>query len=546
MNDRAQGCATKKPLCDKLLPEVLRLRAGDMPQRTLLQPVGGAPVSYGEVYVRACAVANGLIELGVDRGECVVIMADNFPDSICTWLGINLAGAVEVAINTGYRAASLQHALEISRARVMYVEASLLPRLAEIRDSLTALETVVIYGETADAPDLGAATVHRFANTLRPGGPPTGRSVEPHDPGSVVFTSGTTGPAKGVIMPHGQIQLYARLPVEHTRMTDGDVFYCFIPLYHVAGKFMAILGSMMVGGSVVLERRFSADVWLTRVRQYGATICLLHGPLIEMIYKLPESPDDDDNPLTRIITSPFPAKIAEDFQRRFQVRGVETWGMTELTVPIWQSLDEPLRVGCLGRVREDYFELRIVDPETDEEKSPNAVGELTLRPRLPWTIMQGYLRMSEATVDAWRNLWFHTGDMGYRDEQGHVYFMDRAKERIRRRAENISSYEIEAAARPHTSIADCAAVGVPSEFDGDDDILLCVTPASGAEVRPVELIEHVAARVPHFMVPRYVQVLNEFPRTPTGKIQKSVLRRVDEGTWDRKRAGVTLREISGS
>ena len=533
-------------LSAELLPDVLQHRAEHAAERPFLLPADASPVTYGAVYARACSVANGLLDLGVQPGESVVIMADNSVDSICTWLGINLAAAVEVAVNTGYRGASLEHALQVSRARVMYVEAGLLPRVAEIRDSLTHLEVLVVYGEAAEGTVPAGVAMHGFEDVLRDGDRPADRTVRPQDLASVVYTSGTTGPAKGVMMPHGQVRLFARLAVDGVRLTGDDVFYCFIPLYHVAGKFMAILGSMMVGGRVVLDSRFSAGTWLSRVREHGVTICLLHGPLVEMIHHLPEAPDDGDNPVTRIIASPFPAKIAEDFERRFQLRGIETWGMTEVTIPIWQPYDEPVRLGCCGRVREEHFELRIVDPDTDEELGPGEVGEFALRPRAPWTMMQGYMRMPDVTVETWRNLWFHTGDLGFRDEEGYVYFHDRAKERIRRRAENISSYDIEAAARPHPAVADCAAVGVPSEFEGDDDILLCVIPVTGAELDPVELVGHLATVLPHFMVPRYVRVMDEFPRTPTGKVQKALLRTggVEAGTWDRKVAGVSVRDLA--
>jgi crotonobetaine/carnitine-CoA ligase len=473
-------------------------------------------------------------------------MAENSIDSLCTWLGINLAGAVEAAVNTGYRGQTLEHAVQNSRARVMLIEQDLLPRLAEIRDSLTYLETVVVYGSAGDPTDLAGLTVLRFADVWSADDSAPSRSVLPQDLASIVYTSGTTGPAKGVMMPHGHIRLFSRLAVEGVRMTDEDAFYCFVPLFHVAGKFMGIYGSMMAGGKVILDARFSAEAWLPRVREYGATICLLHGPLVDMIYKQPEAPDDAENPVTRIIASPFPAKIAEDFERRFGLRGIETWGMTEVAIPIWQPYDEPLHVGSCGRLRKDHFELRILDPETDVEMPTGEVGELALRPRAPWTMMHGYLHRADATVDAWRNLWFHTGDLGYVDDDGWVYFVDRMTERIRRRAENISSYEIEAAARTDPLVLDCAAVGVASEFEGDDDILLCVIAAPGSDLAPLELIEHLVKRLPHFMVPRYLRFTDELPRTPTGKIQKSLLRAsgVDEVTWDRKASGLSIRELA--
>jgi crotonobetaine/carnitine-CoA ligase len=346
-------------------------------------------------------------------------------------------------------------------------------------------------------------------------------------------------------MPHGQIRLFSRLGVEGAQLTGDDSFYCFIPLFHVAGKFIGIMGAMMTGGRVVLDTRFSVEAFLPRVREYGCSVALMHGPLVEMLYQLPEAPDDADNPVSRIMASPFPARIALDFQRRFGIRGIETWGMTEVTIPIWQPFDEPLRIGSCGRVRGEHFDLRIVDPDTDEEVPVGHTGEMTLRPKRPWTMMQGYYQNDEATIGAWRNLWFHTGDLAYVAEDGYVYFVDRVKERIRRRAENVSSFEIEAAGLLHSLIAECAAVGVPSEFDGDDDVLLCVILVDGTSVEPEEILRFLAKQLPHFMVPRYIRFMDQLPRTPTGKPQKAALRAdgVTPTTWDRKTAGVSLREI---
>lgn len=529
-----------------LLPDILRARSEATGDRPFLRVVGGATATYAQSYANSCAIANGLIGLGVEPGECVVIMAPTSLDSVNTWLGINLAGATEVAINTGYRGKPLEHVLQNSQARIMFIGADLIPQILEIRESLTHLQTLIVY--RTGTQDLPAAspwrTVPFFDIQASPTTAPP-RVVHRHDIASIVYTSGTTGPSKGVMMPHGQISLFASLGVEGAQLTADDVWYCFIPLFHVAGKHIAIFGSMMVGGQVILDTHFSAESFLSTVRTYGVTVALLHGPLVEMVYKQPPTPHDADNSLTRIIASPFPAKIALDFEKRFGVRGIETWGMTEVTVPIWQPLDEPLRLGSCGKLRDDYFELRIVDPDTDEEMPRGQTGELALRPRHPYTIMQGYLRMPEATISGWRNLWFHTGDLGYVDETGYVYFVDRAKERIRRRAENISSYEIEACALEHDGVAECAAVGVPSEFDGDDDVKLYVIRAGGSSLTPEDLIRYLSAKLPHFMVPRYIEFTGTLPRTPTGKLQKSILKDygITDATWDRKSAGISVGDL---
>jgi crotonobetaine/carnitine-CoA ligase len=534
-------------MLDALLPDLLRARAAETGDREFFRPVGGSPVTYAQAYSKACQIANGLVNLQVAHGDTVVIMADNAENPICTWLATSLAGAVEVAINTGYRGHSLEHAMQNSRARIIFIEYALVPRLVEVSQALSYLEIVVVYPEAsaqvqASLPNL---RVMSFADVLGPEDREPGRTVGPQDLASIVYTSGTTGPAKGVMMPHGQIRLFSRLGVEGAQLTEDDSFYCFIPLFHVAGKFIGIMGAMMTGGRVVLDTKFSVEAFLPRVREFGCTVALMHGPLVEMLYQLPKAPDDPHNPLTRIMASPFPARIALEFQRRFGIRGIETWGMTEVTIPIWQPYDEPLRIGSCGRLREEHFDLRILNPDTDEEVPIGHTGEMALRPKLPWTMMQGYLHNDEATIGAWRNLWFHTGDLAYIAEDGFVYFVDRVKERIRRRAENVSSFEIEAAALLHPHIAECAAVGVPSEFDGDDDVLLCVILADGLSIEPEETLRFLVKHLPHFMVPRYIRFMDQLPRTPTGKPQKAALRAegVTPTTWDRKTAGVSLREI---
>jgi crotonobetaine/carnitine-CoA ligase len=406
------------------------------------------------------------------------------------------------------------------------------------------LHTVVVFrdgGSPLPRPaGLRVVDLPRLAAGEPPGTLPT---VAFSDTASIIYTSGTSGPPKGVVMPHAQAYLLARTTVDGLRMTDRDVYYCYHPLHHMAGKFMAIYASMLAGASVALDTRFAAETWLDRIREFGATVTVAHGPMVEMIHRQSVRADDADNPLTRIQTSPLPTRIAASFEARFAVRGIEVYGMTEINVPCWRPYDEPLRVGSCGRIRHDLFEMAVVDPDTDQQLRPGCVGEFVVRPRLPWTTMQGYLNQPAATTRAWRNLWFHTGDRGRIDADGYVYFVDRASERIRRRAENVSADEIEAAAQTHPDVVECAAVGVPSEFEADDDIKITVV-CGATQLDPEALLAHLASRLPHYMVPRYVEFRDALPRTPTQKVQKAALRADGAAhTWDRRAARVSVRAL---
>jgi crotonobetaine/carnitine-CoA ligase len=267
--------------------------------------------------------------------------------------------------------------------------------------------------------------------------------------------------------------------------------------------------------------------------------------MLEMIHAVPPAADDDDHAMTRVLAAPFPRRIARDFEKRFGVRGLECWGMTEIGIVTWPDLDWPAPAGSCGRVDREHFDLRIVDPETDEEVPVGEAGEIVVRPNRPWVLFQGYLGMADAMVDAWRNGWFHTGDTGRLDADGNLFFIDRVKDKIRRRAENIASYDIESAANAHPAILEAAAVGIASEFEGDDDIKLTIVLRNGSHVGPGDLIAFLAGELPHFMVPRYIERREALPRSPTNKIQKADLRASGAGgdVWDRKAAGLSLKDI---
>lgn len=531
--------------------ELLRAQAERAPDAVFIQMVGGPGLSYGQAWRQACRMALALRQEGVGPGDAVVIMLPNGLDAVIAWLAANLLGAVDVTINTGYRAASLEHALNQARARHMVVGAEYLPLLRASENELHHLEVCLVAGLADMRGDTGWKPWRQrlrdldlcVAETATEA--PALPAVEASDIASVIYTSGTTGPAKGVLMPHAQVVLLAKQTAGKLAMGPKDIYYSFHPLYHMAGKFMQVLACVASGARLVLDTAFEPARWLQRVRDSGATLSGAHGPMLEMIFAQAPTARDREHRLRAICSAPFPSRIAEAFEARFGVRGIEVWGMTEVGIPLWCPLDAPLRVGSCGRVDGRWFEFDVVDPRTDRPVPRGQTGEFVVRPRHPWTLAQGYMGMPDKTVAAWRNLWFHTGDEGRMDEEGWVYFVDRAADRIRRRAENISAHDIETAALSHAAVAEAVAVGTPSEFAGDDDIRLFLVPRPGTTLDFSDLLRHLARQLPHFMVPRYLESTDDLPRSATHKIQRAVLRKhaIGPQTWDRKAQGIELRSL---
>lgn len=530
------------------LPRALDARVVQTPDRPFVTTEGEGTQTFAECRAGAFSMAGMLRAAGVRAGDLVAVMAPNCRSAIHAWMGANLLAAVDVMINTGYRGNPLEHALNLVQAKVILAEERFLGVLREAEPRLTHLQRIVHF-RLPDCPsDPDAVPFSRIELVALTSLPPEPVDLQDEPAfsslASIIFTSGTSGPAKGVMMPHAQAYSLALQTVHGLRLAERDTLYAFHPLFHTAGKFISLYAGLLSGAQVVLDRKFSAERWLARIRECGATATLAHGAMLEMVHAQPPAEDDAENPLERLMASPFPRRIAADFERRFGLRGIEVWGMTEINNPCWCPLDEPLRTGTCGKLNPDWADVRVVDPETDVELPVGQVGEFVVRPRRPWTMMQGYFGMPERTLQAWRNLWFHTGDAGYVDAEGWFHFVDRLGDRIRRRAENISSYEIESAAALHPAVVECAAIGTPSGFESDDDIKLIVVVRPGYELVPQELLEHLLRLLPHYMVPRYLQTIEALPRTPTNKVIKSQLRSAAGECWDRKAAGVALLDVA--
>ena len=527
---------------------MLSRQAAERPDAPALQWQSEKPLSYGELYECCRRVAGGLRSLGVQRDDKVLIMLPNRTEIVLSWFGVTLLGAAEVPINTAYRTSWLTHEVNDCGARVAIVDEEFVERFEEIAGDLVALKTIVVVGDSSGSGD-GRRTkgleAHSWSELTEAG--PIDEPEETHfdDVMGILYTSGTTGASKGVIVPYGLSGIFAQAIIDSAQLTSDDVAYVCNPLFHGNAQFMQVLPIMLSGGRVSLWPKFSASRWLSQIRESGATITNSIGVILQFIHGQEPRDDDADNPLRRVLVQPAPKDIVEDFEARFGVTCLEGYGMTEIGVVTYRHMDDPLKPGAAGKPIDEWFDVKIEDPETGESQPPGEPGAIVVRPKSSGILMQGYHNLPEKTLEAWRELWFHTDDMATLDEDGHLIFADRAKDMIRRRGENISSYTIESNVAEHPAVNEAAAFAVPSDLGegSEDEVKVCIILNDGEDVDPAQLHDFCAERMPHFAVPRYIEFVTEIPRTPNQKVRKKDLRDrgITDETWDREAAGVDVR-----
>ncbi len=521
-----------------VLPYQLERWAVEKPDETALIFHDGDQWTWSETLVRTRRAAKALQDLGVGPGEHVLSWQPNGVEAVLTWFGLNYLGAVYVPLNTAYKGGVLEHLVALSDATLIICHEDLAPRLADI--STAALTDIVVTGD-ADGVDVAGAvvaglTAHAGA-LLQPevGLDAMPSTVEPWDTQYIIFTSGTTGPSKAVLSSYAQG--YSMGPDAHPLFDDTDRILINLPLFHVGGTLFFLI-TLATGGSCYLDTHFKTDEFWPTVRNNGVTSTCLLAAMIPFLLKLPEFEGEHDHPLRRAVMVPWNEDGAA-VAKRYGLDVWTTFNMTEVSSPLVSELD-PGPPGNCGRARPGV-EARVVD-ENDCEVAPGEVGELILRTDRPWAMNHGYYKNPEATARAWRNGWFHTGD-GFRyDEDGYFYFVDRIKDAIRRRGENISSFEVENEVTAHPDVAEAAAVAVPSEL-GEDEVMIVVAPVAGGTIDPEALLRFLEPRMAHFMLPRYIRIVDELPKTPTQKVQKHLLKSaaVTSETWDREAAGIRIK-----
>jgi crotonobetaine/carnitine-CoA ligase len=512
----------------RVLPRLVEQRAREDGDRPFALMVDGPTLTYAQTHQEALRWATALDSLGVAAERCVAVMLPIGLTSITAWVGIAWLRAWEVPINTDYRGRMLAHVLRSSGTETFIVDARWLDRLAEILPEVPGLRRVIVTGTgIGQLPNLPNLDVYRAEDLLAAvSNPKTYPGPEPTDVAAILYTSGTTGPSKGVLAPWAHMLATFQQP-QWDHFGPEDNRYSPFPMYHMSGKG-SVYGAALCGANVVLKEKWSGTDFWADIRRYRCSFTWLVGGMPALLYSARARPDDADNPLRYALMAPVLPEY-RDFERRFGVKLATAYGMTELSMPVITDWDIPNHRTC-GRARAGY-QVRVVD-ENDVPVGVGEFGEFIVRSNTPWTLNIGYLGMPEKTAEAWRHGWFHTGDGGHRDEDGNLYFGDRISDAIRRRGENISSMEVEAEVLTHPGVAECAAIGVPDPL-GEQDVLVFVVPAG--ELDPAELWEYLAERMSKFMVPRYIQVVDEIPRTPTARIRKVELRKIVDldAAWQR-------------
>ncbi len=483
-------------------------------------------VSFEQFNEKANRLANGLMAQGICKGDKIALMLPNCPEFLYLWFGIAKAGAVMVPINVSWKGDLLQYVLNHSDAKALIVEDELYPQVVEALESARKIQQVFLRAEKG----VHGEDVRLLNELFHVSAEEPNVTLTPHDPYEIMYTSGTTGRSKGVVRWSEYTILRGLRTVQYMGYTGDDILYTCLPLFHGNAQNLTVLPALLANARLALGKRFSASSFWKEIRGYGATVFNFVGTMIPILHKQEQTEMDALNQVRMARGGGIPSEIWKSFEKRFGLTLVETYGTTE-GGSIWNMPGG--KIGSLGKP--PYFnEARIVD-EADNKMPPNRTGELVIRPRDHDEKWVDYYKDPEATREKLRGGWFRTGDLAYEDEEGWFYFVDRQKDVIRRRGENISAWEVEVVINSHPKVLESACIGVPSEL-GENDVMVFVVPKPSMSMNPHELIAYCQDRMAYFMVPRYVKIMGGLPKTPTERVEKYKLKELwsKEDVWDRE------------
>ncbi len=497
-------------------------------------------VTFEQLDLVSNQFARGFMNMGIQKGDKIAILMENHPDFLYAWFGAAKAGALEVPINIYYKGNSLNHVVSNSDSKLLVIDSALMERLQTVPFDQTRLEGIIYRGKMDEAIS-GAIPlpVTRIDELYKCSSDPVEVHVRPSDPASIMYTSGTTGLSKGVVSPHNCSIHNAKLMAKIRQATPDDRLYTFFPLFHANAQILTILTALVTDAQVVLSHHFSATDFWDEIRKYGATQFNYLGAVMPILAKQAPKANDGDNPVRIAIGAACPPEVMKQMEERFGFICLEGFGMSETGMVMHWTV-ENRKIGSCGKVLQDLFEAVLVDDD-DRLVAVGQVGEIAVRPRKPYIMMSEYYGMPEKTLESFRNLWFHTGDYARQDEEGYFYFVDRKKDALRRRGENISSFEVETVINAHPKVMESAVFAVPSELS-EDEIMAAIVLAPDETLAPEDLIRYCNERMAYFAVPRYVEYVPALPKTPTNRVEKYRLREtgVTENTWDREKAGIKL------
>ncbi len=520
---------------NRILGKILAHYALETPE-TVFLAAGERRITYAQAYSQACELAQGLRERGLGKNDRLCIYMGSSPEFVLVSFAANLIGAHWIPVNTDYRGVWLADTISDSDPALIVTDAEFAPRLQAVESSLP----VCVFGDFADIGEgwFSFDELSRPVNNFR------AEELAYGDTASIMWTSGTTGKSKGVMQSHNAWIRSALSATEMGKMTAGDVAYNCLPLYNSAAWVTSVYPALTIGATCAIDPAFSASTYWDRVRYYGATHIFTLGAMHMFLWAAPELPNDNDNEIRSSQMVPMPDDIRPLFKKRFGIPAIhQGFGQSEIML-LMRRIDDGVREwppNSLGDPAKD-IEVALLDDDGNPVPVGEA-GEVCIKEKSPHVLFNGYFNNEEANRSAFKDGWYHTGDLLKQDAEGYYYFVDRKKDLIRYKGRSVSSVAIEAISRGHPAVESAAAYGIASkELESEHEIMLAVIPRKGATIEPAELARFINDNAPYFFVPRYIECVDSLPMTPTQKVQKNHLRErgLTDNTWDAKAAGFVI------
>ena len=525
---------------DRVLSKIIEDKARQHPNHVVFQ-FRDDPVTFEELNARINQAATGFLELGVKHGDKVAIMMSNSPEFLYVWFGLNKIGAVEVPVNCALKGQGLAYQMVQSDCVALVADLQYLDRLEGVAGELEAIRHIVYTDNTASgaAQPTWAGFEHMtYAEFSDRSEDSPGVDVHYSDLASILYTSGTTGVSKGVMFSHHYWYDIWAESVKYSRYTEDDVLYTGLPFFHGNAQGITVGPAILADAKAVIVDRFSASRIWDDCRRWECTEANYIGGIIPILLKQEPRENDGDNPVRLMVGAAAPQDEWHEFQKRFNTKILEVYGMTECYCCLVSPYDDP-RAGACGKTITGW-DVKIVDDD-DQECEPNSLGEFIARSNKMFVGTTGYYNKPEATLELFKNGWIHTGDLGRMDEDGHFFFVDRKKQAIRRRGENISSFEVESVISSHDDVLESCVVGVPADV-GEEEVKAVVVLKEGRTATEEDLIRWCEPRMAYFAIPRYIAIRDSMPKTPSERVEKFKLKNegITDDCWDREAAGIVL------